>query len=458
MQPKYGFNISGIQQVGVGTENFRKSWNWFIRMFGTDVKILEDDTVAERMLPYTGNQPQKRHACIAVNLQGGGGFEIWQYSERKPQPVGFDIAVGDLGVFAAKLNCRDIPACHKALKAQWDAVSDVSALPDGTPCFYVKDLFGNCFQLVQTDYIYIDEGKLTGGMAGTVVGVTDMDKSIAFYREILGYDTVKYDETGVFADWSLLPGADGRYRRVLMAPSKLRQGAFSALMGPDCIELVQALDRTPRKIYEGRYWGDPGFIQICYDVTGMRELEKFCAEKGHPFTVDSCPGGITFDMGDASGHFTYIEDPDGTLIEFVETHKVPVVKKLGWYIDMKKRDPRKPLPKFLFRAMGPETRGRTRPAHALRREGSPLLEPEQLPGPGEPSRDPQGRCRGRRPLGHGLPDGQPDDDRPDGPPREVRADARRLREEGGRLPVQLRLPGHPVHDRLPGEPPRRHRL
>ena len=361
MQTKYGFNISGIQQVGVGTENFRKSWNWFIRMFGTDVKILEDDTVAERMLPYTGNQPQKRHACIAVNLQGGGGFEIWQYSERKPQPVGFGIAVGDLGVFAAKLNCRDIPACHQVLKAKWDAVSDVSALPDGTPCFYVKDLYGNCFQLVQTDYIYIDEGKLTGGMAGTVVGVTDMDKSIAFYREILGYDTVKYDETGVFADWSLLPGADGRYRRVLMAPSKPRQGAFSALMGPDCIELVQALDRTPRKIYEGRYWGDPGFIQICYDVTGMRELEKFCAEKGHPFTVDSCPGGITFDMGDASGHFTYIEDPDGTLIEFVETHKVPVVKKLGWYIDMKKRDPRKPLPKFLFRAMGLVSREKVKP-------------------------------------------------------------------------------------------------
>ena len=352
MQDTQGFAISGIQQVGVGTENFRKSWNWFIDMFGTDVKILEDDTVAERMLPYTGNRPQKRHACIAVNLQGGGGFEIWQYSERKPQPVAFEIAAGDLGVFAAKVNCRDVPACQKALSAKWNAVSGVSALPDGTPCFYVKDLYGNCFQLVQTDFLYIDEGKLTGGMAGTVVGVTDMERSIDFYREILGYDTVKYDETGVFGDWSLLPGANEKYRRVLLVPSKPRQGAFSGLMGPDCVELVQALDRTPRKIYEGRYWGDPGFIQICYDVTGMRALEKFCTEKGHPFTVDSCPGGITFDMGDASGHFTYIEDPDGTLIEFVETHKVPVVKKLGWYIDMKKRDPRKPLPKILFRAMG----------------------------------------------------------------------------------------------------------
>ena len=344
--------ISGIQQVGVGTENFRKSWDWFIEMFGADVRILEDDTVAERMLPYTGGQPQKRHACIAVNLQGGGGLEIWQYSERTPQAVGFEVAVGDLGIFAAKVNCRNVAACWKALSAKWKDVSAVSALPDGTPCFYVKDLYGNYFQLVQTDYVYIDEGKLTGGIAGAVVGVTDMEKSMTFYREILGYDTVKYDQCGVFEDWSSMPGYGERFRRVLMTLSKPRQGAFSGLIGPDCIELVQALDRSPRKIYEGRYWGDPGFIQICYDVTGMRELEIFCAKKGHPFTVDSCPGGITFDMGDASGHFTYIEDPDGTLIEFVETHRIPVVKKLGWYIDMKKRNPGKPLPKFMFRMMG----------------------------------------------------------------------------------------------------------
>ena len=78
------FNITGIQQVGVGTVDFRKSWNWFIEHFGFDTRILEDDTVAERMLRYTGNKPQKRHACIAMNLQGGGGLEIWQYSERKP--------------------------------------------------------------------------------------------------------------------------------------------------------------------------------------------------------------------------------------------------------------------------------------------------------------------------------------------------------------------------------------
>jgi hypothetical protein len=29
--------------------------------------------------------------------------------------------------------------------------------------------------------------------------------------------------------------------------------------------------------------------------------------------------------------FCYIEDPDGTLIELVETHKSAIFKKIGWF-------------------------------------------------------------------------------------------------------------------------------
>lgn len=346
------FTISSIQQIGVGTSDFRKSWNWFIEMFGFDVKILEDDTVAERMLRYTGGQAQKRHACIAVNLQGGGGLEIWQYSQRKPQPAKFKVSVGDTGVFAAKIKCRDVAKFHNELSSKWDKCSSLSADPAGTLCFYVTDLFGNIFQIIERKDIFIEDRKLCGGVAGALIGVSDMEKSVEFYKEILGYDMVLYDKEGVFEDWSIMPASEERYRRVLLGKKESPTGAFSGLLGTNTIELVQALDHKPRKIFEDRYWGDPGFIQICYDVSGMKEFGEFCAAKGHPFTVDSCPNGERFDMGEASGHFTYIEDPDGSLIEFVETHKVPVASKLGLYIDMNKRDRRKPLPKFIFRMMG----------------------------------------------------------------------------------------------------------
>jgi hypothetical protein len=80
----------------------------------------------------------------------------------------------------------------------------------------------------------------------------------------------------------------------------------------------------------------------------MEQLKKECESEGFPFTVDSSD---TFDMGEAGGRFSYIEDPDGTWIEFVETHKVPVLKKIGWYINLKNRKPGKSLPNWMLKAM-----------------------------------------------------------------------------------------------------------
>jgi hypothetical protein len=56
-------------------------------------------------------------------------------------------------------------------------------------------------------------------------------------------------------------------------------------------------------------------------------------------------------MGEAGGRFAYLEDPDGNLIEFVETHKMPILKKLGWYLHLDKRDPKKPLPDFMLKLL-----------------------------------------------------------------------------------------------------------
>lgn len=97
--------------------------------------------------------------------------------------------------------------------------------------------------------------------------------------------------------------------------------------GPTQIELLQALDREPNKIFEDRLWGDLGYIHVCFDIHGMDGLRKRAASLNYPFTVDSAQ---SFDMGDAAGHFSYVEDPDGTLMEFVETHRVPIYKPFGF--------------------------------------------------------------------------------------------------------------------------------
>lgn len=341
--------ISGIQQIGIGIPNVHEAFNWYRKHFGMDLPVFEEAAEAPFMTPYTGGKVQARHAILAINLMGGGGFEIWQYTSREPQLPDFEPQMGDLGIFVGKIKSRSVSDSYEFLKSSGaELLSGIEKDPQGKSHFFVKDPWGNHFQVVEGNTWFRKENKWTGGPSGAILGVSDIEKSLGVYRDILGYDTVVYDKTGSFEDLKGLPNGEAEIRRVLLRHSKPRSGAFSKLLGPSEIELVSLVSGGGRKIFENRYWGDRGFIHLCFDIVGMDALRKECEAKGYPFTVDSAD---SFDMGEAAGHFTYIEDADGTLIEFVETHKVPIMKKWGWYLNLKKRDARKPLPDWVIKAM-----------------------------------------------------------------------------------------------------------
>jgi catechol 2,3-dioxygenase-like lactoylglutathione lyase family enzyme len=349
-----GFQIGGIQQIGIGVKNLHEAWNWYNRLFGMDCRIFEDVTEANLMLPYTGGKPQSRHAILALNLQGGGGFEVWQYSGREPVEIKEEIKIGDLGILICKMKVKKIDTAWSFFRQNncslcGDPLND----PSGKKTFFLKDPFGNIFQMVEGDDWFMNENKVCGGSFGAIIGVSDIEKSKVIYSDILGYDEVIYDSTGYFPDLAVLPGGNNEFRRVLLKSSKPSSGYFSKIFGSSIIELVSSKGNPGKKIYDGRYWGDPGFIHLCFDMYEMDELKEFCASIGFPFVVDSKHSrqGDSFDMGEAAGHFAYIEDPDGILIEFVESHKMPVSKKLGWYINLKKKNSYNPLPSWILKAL-----------------------------------------------------------------------------------------------------------
>lgn len=344
------YNISGIQQLGIGVQNADQAWSWYNRHFSMDVPIFEEKAPAPLMTSYTGGVVRNRYAILALNMQGGGGFEIWQYTCREPKPPAETPQLGDPGIFAGKVKCRAIDQAYDYFKAQGiKRHSPVIREPGINPYFFVTDPFGNFFQVVQTDDWFQRRKHIMGGTYGAVINVSDIDRALRVYRDILGYDELMLDETGTFPGWSALPGGDHALRRVLLRHRSDRTGAFAPLLGRSEIELVQTPGYTGQPIYRDRYWGDLGFIHLCFDVRNMDHLREACQKAGHPFTVDS---QNSFDMGDAAGRFTYIEDPDGTLIEFVETHKVPIAKKLGWYLNLKNRPPQKNLPRWLLLGLG----------------------------------------------------------------------------------------------------------
>lgn len=336
--------------MGIGIPNVHEAFDFYRKAFGVDIKVFEEAAVADLMLPYTGGEPQSRHAILAMNLMGGGGFEIWQYTGRTPQPPAFEVKLGDLGIFICKIKSPDVEKAYQTFKADGlNVISELEKDPLGRPHFYLKDPYGNIFEVGEATEWFKKGKHATGSVYGAVLGVSDIERSKAFYKSILGYDEVIVEQEGTQSDFSSLPGGNRTVNRVLLKHSEPRKGAFSALLGPSEIELVQVLEEKSKKIYEDRFWGDLGFIHLCYDVARMDKLKIACEEHGHPFTVDSAN---SFDMGAAAGHFSYIEDPDGTLIEFVETHKVPVMKKLGLFLNLKNRNPEKQLPRWMINAMG----------------------------------------------------------------------------------------------------------
>ncbi len=342
--------FAGIQQLGVGIPDVEAAFAWYRETFGMDLPVFREAAPAPYMTPYTGGEVQSRDATLAVNLAGGGGFEIWQYTSRTPVAPARAIEIGDYGILAGLLKTKGVAQAYQRLQAQGVTVlGGISSDPQGRERITVRDPWGNLFQLIESSDWFGSPRRQTGGVEGAVIGVSDMAAALDFYATVLGYDRKVYDETGTFGDFEALPGGSGDVRRALLERTVQSAGPFSQLFGSTRIELVQRPGHSGIKAFENRYWGDLGFIHLCFDIQGMDALKDACEAAGHPFTVDS---GSSFDMGEAGGRFSYIEDPDGTLIEFVETHKVPILKKLNWYLNLQKRPAGKPLPKWMVRAMG----------------------------------------------------------------------------------------------------------
>jgi catechol 2,3-dioxygenase-like lactoylglutathione lyase family enzyme len=338
--------INGIQQMGIGTPDVQASWKWYRKNFGFDIPVFDEAAEAPLMTQYTGGAVHARHALLAMNLNGGGGMEIWQFTSRKSARQ-HSFSLLQNGLLVTKIKCRDAKLGLESVAD--NATSAVVLDPTAKPSFSVIDPFGNPFIAAESDDWFQKKHSLFGGIEGVIIGVSDMERSLKFYREVLEIDKIIFDQEAVFEDLKGLKDGDQKFRRVRISPSNRNTGAFSEVFGMFHIDLLQPLE-VPSLAHnlENRFWGDPGFIHLCFDVNAMDEIKIRADKMENSFTVDS---GDTFSMGAAAGRFAYLEDPDGTLIELVETDKITVSKKLNWLLTLSQKRKKKPLPRWLFSVM-----------------------------------------------------------------------------------------------------------
>jgi len=341
--------INGLQHIGVAVSDMDSSLRFYRKFFGLDIPFFDSVQPAPLMDVYTRNSTITKRASMVMNLQGGCAIEVIRPTSFEPTKSIAKVQIGDLGIFFTQIKCKDINKTHSFCKQNAAAgLTDISQDPSGRSTFYIEDPDANVWQFVQGDSWYTSGQHHSGGVVGCTTGVSNMDKALRLYRDILGFDEVVYDKEGVFDDWKSLAGGEQKYRRVLLTQSAQPGGGFARVTGKTYIELVQAIDRKPFFIFENRIWGDIGFAHIGFDVKGMKALGTDLAKAGYPFTCDS---NDALNMGTTKVHCTYIHDDDRTLIEMIEVYKVPIMEKWGIYLNVEKRDPLKPLPDFMLKAL-----------------------------------------------------------------------------------------------------------
>ena len=343
--------VSGIQQIGIGVADLEESFRWYRQSFGTDIPVFDDAGEAPFMVRYTGGVVQSRRAVLAMNLQGGSGFEIWQYTSRTAEPArarGGGWATS--GSSPRAIKARDpgrrarlpgAPGCGPADRRRAGPDRRAPLLPArslGTP------LRGRRRPGVVRRRPSPDRRPVRLRPRGERRGAEPA--ALPRHRRLRHGDLrPRRDVHG------LREPARRTQARASRAP-RPRRPAQRRVQPPSRLEPHRARSAAggaaARRLYDGRFWGDPGFIHLCFDVRRDVRSAGALRAAGFPFTVDSAS---SFEMGEAAGRFAYVEDPDGALIEFVETHRLAIAKRLGLYLDLRRRDPGRPLPALMLRAL-----------------------------------------------------------------------------------------------------------
>lgn len=131
--------------------------------------------------------------------------------------------------------------------------------------------------------------------------VTDIDRSIAFYRDFLGLRVARdMEESGPFLD-AILGLAGARVRTVKLAGDDGGQ-----------VELL-AFRQPPAQVPStGRSLTTPGPTHLALTVTGLSALHRRMAAAGIVFTTEPAVSA------DGTALVTFCRDPDGSFVELVE--------------------------------------------------------------------------------------------------------------------------------------------
>ena len=144
---------------------------------------------------------------------------------------------------------------------------------------------------------------MISGVHHACVSVSDMERSLRFYRDTLGMEeevNITYDADPCMMD---LPGTKPRQHLVLLSAGNAR------------VELIQYIE--PKGRPNDRRTCDNGTLHLCFRVDDIMKIHQTLKAQGVRFHRDPLLIG---EAGEGlSGHwYVYFRGPDNEVLEFIQ--------------------------------------------------------------------------------------------------------------------------------------------
>jgi catechol 2,3-dioxygenase-like lactoylglutathione lyase family enzyme len=240
---------------------------------------------------------------------GGIMLEFIRMVEPVPRPIRRNVRYGDIGVAKITLSTEDVPSL-------WAALGDRVAFCGGPKAaeipglgeyqfVYCRDPEDNLVEIRSGGW---GNGLMFGGACSAGLAVSDLERSVPFYRDFLGLRVVADIHESFSGLVDEVTGATGAGVRSCL----LSAGGEGAGM----IELFETLGPRGRSLPFSTLWGDFGHLQVAFDCDDVEAIAGDLVEEGMsllcgPKVMEGGP-----DHPDP-GVFVYARDPDGIPIEFL---------------------------------------------------------------------------------------------------------------------------------------------
>lgn len=303
--------VSGVHHVALGVADLEGMKSFYRDVLGFSEVFAEfGDSEQEIMHEVARSSRVVFAGAILQQKAGGMLLELIRMREPVPRPIRKDGRYGDIGVAKVTIAVSDIDRISRRLKGRVPLCSAAkkAVIPEwGDYRFvYCRDPEGNLVELAEFADGEIDEDF--GGARSVGIAVTDLDRSIEFYRTLLGQEKTVIRSHTAFSGLldEITGGERAQARSCLLSSSGTVDGA---------VELFEVTRPRGRSIPFSVLWGDLGYLQVAFNCADVRGMVARGEKAGMEFLCSPkvMEGGIP----DHPGEFVYGKDTDGIPVEFL---------------------------------------------------------------------------------------------------------------------------------------------